>query len=158
MEDLPHEFITLIGSFLRPKDRARLYLCCKYWRKECQGDSQIEHCRQFCKVIDAVHEIEYTTYTLCYNDAYGFTSIIMIPNKIVYSIYHSDDDCYYRTIATDLLYDAFNGSLFVSLLDINTHKRRLTERAINGHNDNSEIELNESDIYKNISIWNLEWC
>ncbi len=157
MEDLPHELITLIGAFLRPKDRARLYLCCKYWRKECFDDPQIEHCRQFCGVINDIHEIEYITHIPYYNDAYGFTSVIMIPNKITYSIYHSDDNCYYKTIMTDLIYNTIDSSPYVSLLDINTHKRRLTEYTYTIHNNISKIELIKSNIYKDASIWNLEW-
>ncbi len=62
METLPHELITLIGAFLRPKDRARLYLCCKYWRKECFDDPQIEHCKKYINVVNQLNMIEYHIY------------------------------------------------------------------------------------------------
>jgi hypothetical protein len=62
MENLPHELITLIGAFLRPKNRARLYLCCKYWCRECLGDSQIDHYKKYIDVVNQLNMIKYRIY------------------------------------------------------------------------------------------------
>ncbi len=37
MEALPHELVAVIGDFLAPKWRLRLFLCRKEWSRECIG-------------------------------------------------------------------------------------------------------------------------
>jgi hypothetical protein len=77
MGTLPHELVAVIGDFLAPKWRYRLFMCCRLWRDKCLLPQKymFDWYRNIQLVNKSINGIQYDAYSYINDSLYCTRSL-----------------------------------------------------------------------------------